>query len=241
MVFAVSPREWLRIFQAFEQTVRTGFGEFVLDSETRQLLRGGEEIHLSPKAFDLLCTLVAKRPNVVPKGDLFSHIWPDTFVVDGNLNVLVSEIRRAISEDAQSPQFIRTAHGVGYAFCGEATDLGSRGRGHEEPKTRCWLVWKNQTFVLSAGDNVIGRDPGCNVWLDHAGVSRRHARIRIADDMKRAVLDDLESTNGTFVGRKQVTTQTTLADGDVIKLGSVKLTFRSWSDEPSRTKRIRRK
>ena len=82
-----------------------------------------------------------------------------------------------------SPQFIRTAHGVGYAFCGEATDLGSRGRGHAEPTTRCWLVWENRTFVLSAGDNVIGRDPGCHVWLDHAGVSRRHARIRIPDDM----------------------------------------------------------
>jgi DNA-binding winged helix-turn-helix (wHTH) protein len=221
--------------------MRTGFGEFVLDSEVRQLLRGGEEIHLSPKAFDLLCTLVARRPNVIPKADLFNQIWPDTFVVDGNLNVLVSEIRRAISEDAHSPQFIRTAHGVGYAFCGEAIDLGSRGRGHEEPTTRCWLVWESRTFVLSAGDNVIGRDPGCQVWLDHAGVSRRHARIRITDDMTRAVLDDLASTNGTFVGRKPVTAQSALADGDVIKLGSVRLTFRSWSDEPSRTKRIRRR
>ena len=220
--------------------MRTGFGQFVLDSETRQLLRGGEEIHLSPKAFDLLCTLVARRPNVVSKDDLFGQIWPDTFVVDGNLNVLVSEIRRAISDDAQSPEFIRTAHGVGYAFCGGATNLSSPGRGHEEPKARCWLVWNNRTFVLSAGDNVIGRDPGCTVWLDHSGVSRRHARIRIADDMIRAVLDDLKSTNGTFVGRRQVTTQTALADGDVIKLGSVKLTFRAWSDEPSRTKRIRR-
>ena len=203
-------------------------------------MRGGEEIHLSPKAFDLLCTLVAKRPNVVSKTDLFTQIWPDTFVVDGNLNVLVSEIRRAISEEAQSPQFIRTAHGVGYAFCGEATDLSARSRGREEPRTRCWLVWKERTFVLSAGDNVIGRDPGCAVWLDHAGVSRRHARIRIATDMTGAVLDDLESTNGTFVGRKQVTSQTTLTDEDVIKLGPVKLTFRAWSDEPSRTKRIRR-
>jgi DNA-binding winged helix-turn-helix (wHTH) protein len=222
-------------------SVRTGFGQFVLDSETRQLLRDGEEIHLSPKAFDLLCTLVAKRPNVVSKANLFAQIWPDTFVVDGNLNVLVSEIRRAVSDAAQSPELIRTAFGVGYAFCGEATDLSARSRGREEPKTRCWLVWKDRTFVLSAGDNVIGRDPGCAVWLDHAGVSRRHARIRIADDMTGAVLDDLESTNGTLVGRKEVTSPTTLADGDVIKLGPVKLTFRSWSDAPSRTKRIRSK
>ena len=61
------------------------------------------ELHLSPKAFDLLCTLVARRPNVVPKSDLFGQIWPNTFVVDGNLNVLISEIRRAIAERSQIP------------------------------------------------------------------------------------------------------------------------------------------
>jgi DNA-binding winged helix-turn-helix (wHTH) protein len=239
MVCTGSPRESLRIFQSL-LAVRAGFGHFVLDSETRQLLRGGEEIHLSPKAFDLLCTLVAKRPNVVSKADLFGHIWPNTFVVDGNLNVLVSEIRRALDEDPQTPQFIRTAHGIGYAFCAETTDLTSAGRAHPQPNTRCWLVWRDRTLRLASGDNVIGRDPSCDVWLDHSGVSRRHARIRIADETKPAVLEDLKSTNGTFVGRKPVTEPTELADEDVIKLGPLKLTFRSWSDEPSRTKRIRR-
>ena len=60
----------------------TRFGPFVLDSETRQLTRDEEEIHLSPKAFAVLCALVARRPNVVPKADLFGQIWPDVFVVD---------------------------------------------------------------------------------------------------------------------------------------------------------------
>jgi len=221
--------------------VRTAFGAFILDSETRQLLRGGKEIHLSPKAFDLLCTLVKRRPNVVTKDALFSQIWPDTFVVEGNLNVLVSEIRRAIADNGQSAQLIRTAHGVGYAFCVEATDLDTGARRHDDAKPRCWLVWKDRTFILAAGDNVIGRDPDCAVWLDHAGVSRRHARIRISDDMARAVLADLKSTNGTFVDGKQVMAETPLADADVIKVGPVKLTFRAWSDEPARTRRLKSK
>src|SRR5262245_30742694 len=95
----------------------------MLDSEMRQLSASETEVHLSPKAFDLLCTLVTSRPNVVSKGQLFSQIWPNTFVVDANLNVLVGEIRRAIGDDARTPTFVKTVHGIGYAFCGTATDL----------------------------------------------------------------------------------------------------------------------
>jgi DNA-binding winged helix-turn-helix (wHTH) protein len=218
--------------------VRTHFGAFVLDSETRQLTRGGDEIHLSPKAFAVLCALVAKRPNVVPKADIFSQIWPDVFVVDGNLNVLVGEIRRALDDDPQDPQFIRTVHGVGYAFCGRVTEP-DRPVSSEGGPVRFWLAWGSRTFALAKGDNVIGRDPRCDVWLDHSGVSRRHAEIRVASGRERPVLTDLESTNGTFVKGKKIESPTQLADGDVIKIGSVSVKFREWTDGASRTKRIR--
>lgn len=220
--------------------MRARFGRFILDSETRQLLHDGSEIHLSPKAFDLLYVLMSRRPNVVPKGDLISQVWPDTFVGDANLNVLVGEIRRALDDDRQTPRFIRTVHRVGYAFCGDAVDLtGSPlATDADRDKPRYWLVWRDRTFMLSRGDNIIGRDPECQIWLDHSGVSRRHARIRVAVT-EGAVLDDLESTNGTFLRGTRVLTQTALTDGDVIKVGSVKLTFRSWSEKQSRTKRIR--
>jgi DNA-binding winged helix-turn-helix (wHTH) protein len=219
--------------------VRTFFAEFVLDSETRQLTRHGQDIHLSPKAFAVLSVLLAKRPRVVPKADLFGEIWPDVFVVDANLNVAVGEIRRAIDDDPQSPVFIRTVHGVGYAFCGRATDSDRPAPDEGASTMRFWLAWKNHTFVLAEGDNIIGRDPRCEVWVDHSGVSRRHARIRIERGTDRPLLTDLESTNGTFVGGKRVADVTPLADGDVIKVGSVTLKFREWTERASRTKRIR--
>jgi len=224
------------------------FAHFDLDSDTRQLLRDGEDVHLSPKAFAVLSVLLAKRPNVVAKADLFGEIWPDVFVVDANLNVLVGEIRRALDDDAQSPRFIRTVHGVGYAFCGQAIEAGRRSRsvGLQPDRfveggtaVRFWLAWKNQTFSLEEGDNVIGRDPRCEVWVDHSGVSRRHARIRIEGGESRPVLTDLESTNGTFVAGKRITEATPLTDGDAIKVGSVTLKFREWTEQASRTKRIR--
>ena len=66
--------------------MRSRFGPFVLDPETRQLLRGDAVLHLSPKAFDLLGVLVEHRPKVLDKNDLQARLWPDTYVVEGNLN-----------------------------------------------------------------------------------------------------------------------------------------------------------
>ena len=215
----------------------TRFGPFALDSETRQLTRDEEEIHLSPKAFAVLCALVAKRPNVVPKADLFGQIWPDVFVVDGNLNVLVGEIRRALDDDPQEPRFIRTVHGVGYAFCGRVTEPDRPAPADSGP-VRFWLAWGSRTFALSEGDNVIGRDPRCDIWLDHSGVSRRHARIRICE-WTGAPPDGSRQHERDVRQGKKIEGQTPLADGDVIKLGSVSVKFREWTDGASRTKRIR--
>jgi len=218
--------------------VKVRFGEFLVDSETRQLTRGGEAIHLSPKAFAVLCALLEKRPGVVPKADLLGQIWPDVFVVEANLNVLVAEIRRALGDDAQAPRFIRTVHGVGYAFCGTASEVGGTARPEQRP-ARFWLSWRNQTFALGEGDTIIGRDPRSDVWLDHAGVSRRHAQIRVAPDADRPMLSDLGSTNGTFVRGRRVEAPAPLEDGDLIKIGSITVKFREWTDGQARTKRIR--
>jgi DNA-binding winged helix-turn-helix (wHTH) protein len=215
--------------------MRIRFLHFIVDSDTRQLLRDGTEIHLSTKAFDLLCVLLARRPNVVGKEELLRQIWPKSYVVEANLNVLVGEVRRAVGDTAQTPQFIRTVHGVGYAFCGSATDIES------VAATRRCLIGSNRTFVLSEGDNIIGRDPSCSIWLDDPDVSRRHARIRIDSAHGSAVLSDLDSTNGTLLGRSPVKSETPLTDGDVIRIGPVELKFRDGSDMAQETRRIRRK
>jgi DNA-binding winged helix-turn-helix (wHTH) protein len=220
--------------------VKARFAQFTIDSDTRQLLRAGAEIHLSPKAFDLLCALIQGRPKVIEKADLHARIWPNTFVVDGNLNVLMGEIRRAIGDSPQHAEFIRTVHGIGYAFCGTAVDVQNAPAAVET--LVCWVAWENKTCSLSEGDNVIGRDPRCSVWLDAPGVSRRHASIRIDSANRRVALEDLGSTNGTFLRRSRVREEVALADGDEIKVGTVDLTIRLWTtDKAPETKRIRKR
>ncbi len=56
--------------------MRVRFQQFILDSDARQLLEDGKELHLSTKAFDLLCLLLGGRPNVVAKDDLLRKVWP---------------------------------------------------------------------------------------------------------------------------------------------------------------------
>ena len=219
--------------------MRARFAQFAIDSETRQLLSQGREIHLSPKAFELLCALIEMRPKVAEKADLRARIWPNTYVVDANLNILIGEIRRALGDDVQDSRFIRTVHGVGYAFCGTAADDP---RPRTEGQARfCWVVWNGRAYPLAEGDNIVGRDPQSDIWLDADGVSRRHAIIRVDSSNRRVRLEDMGSTNGTFVGRSAVETEVSLNDGDLIQVGTVDLTVRLWAtDKLPETKKMGR-
>src|SRR5690348_5285226 len=98
------------------------FGRFVLDYDTRQLLAEGDEIHLSPKAFELLALLLVNRPRAVSKTELQERLWPSTFVEETNLAGLVAEIRRALHDSATRPVLLRTVYRFGYRFVGEVVE-----------------------------------------------------------------------------------------------------------------------
>jgi len=202
--------------------VRFGFGPFTLDIDARQLTRGGREIHLAPKALDLLAALVLERPNVLSKASLQERIWPATFVAEANLSNLIAEVREALGDAARKPVYIRTAHGRGYAFCGDAEVTAPREPSPERPS--CWLEWDGRRLPLSIGAHIIGRAPGVDVRLDQSTVSRRHARLVVMPD--KALLEAFASKNGTFRGPERVSAPIQLADGDAIRVGSVLMTFR---------------
>lgn len=219
------------------------FADFTLDSGTRQVRRAGREVHLSPKAFDLLVLLLAHRPGVVDKETLRDRLWPGTNVVDANLNNLASEIRSALGDDPQEPRFLRTVHRVGYAFCGEASEGRPKSQVPAAKEGRVFLVWGERRIMVHDTAQTIGRDPECAIWIDAPGVSRRHASIRTASDggATAAVIEDLDSTNGTFVDGKRIRQAAPLADGQSIRVGDATLTFRAWSETGAATKRIRHK
>src|SRR3954463_13648231 len=78
--------------------MRVSFAEYVVDLGTRQALRGAQEIFLSPKAFQLLELMIARRPDAVSKEELHRVLWPETFVAETNLANLVNELRVAFGD-----------------------------------------------------------------------------------------------------------------------------------------------
>lgn len=200
------------------------FGEFTLDTDTRQVLGADGELHLSPKAYELLKILVESRPRALSKNELYERLWPATYVSEVNLASLIAEIREAFGDDAKKPRFIRTAHRFGYAFCGTTSEV-PRAEAAETPF--CWLLIGGRRMPLRPGENILGREPEDGINLDSPTVSRRHARISISGT--EALIEDLGSKNGTFVGGEPVSTDVQLKDGDEIRIGSVVCRFRMTS------------
>jgi DNA-binding winged helix-turn-helix (wHTH) protein len=199
------------------------FGPFSLDGDARLLGRGSQPVHLSPKAFDLLALLVARRPAAVSKADIHRCLWPRTFVADVNLAVLIAEIRSALGDDARHPQYVRTVQRFGYAFVTPVTG-DAQALPPISSAEMCWLTWGSERAPLSHGDNLLGRDPAAEVRIDAPGVSRRHAIIRITQG--EVTLHDLSSKNGTYVDDVRITSPMPLIDGTELRLGPIRVSFR---------------
>ncbi|GGJ42005.1 FHA domain-containing protein [Streptomyces brasiliensis] len=87
-------------------------------------------------------------------------------------------------------------------------------------------------FDIPDGYCEIGKLPSSRVRLDEDGVSRRHASLTRAGN--RIVVDDLGSTNGTYVNGRRLHSALTLHDGDRLRIGVVELRV-SWPQGPRRT------
>jgi DNA-binding winged helix-turn-helix (wHTH) protein len=198
------------------------FGRFELDTDRRLLLAGDQEIHVSKKAYELLRVLLERAPKAVSKQDLHDLIWPDTFVSDTTLPGVIAELRNALSDDAREPQFIRTVHGFGYAFATKPRFSSAAASGATKRGAR--LLVRGREMFLSAGENIIGRDPDAAIYVDDLSVSRKHARVDVGDNT--AVLADLGSKNGTLRNGAAVTEPVALRDRDVITVGNVTIVFR---------------
>jgi DNA-binding winged helix-turn-helix (wHTH) protein len=194
--------------------MRLKFGDCVLDLGARQLERGNDVVPLEPKMYELLEALIKRRPAVVTNNELDELLWPNVYVARTSLTRLVSELRAVLDDSPRDSRIIRTAYKVGYAFCADVIVLPTV---RSSPAT-IEVLWMKQSFPLTDGEHIAGRDAECSLVIDGTTVSRHHARITVADEA--ATIEDLDSTNGTYVNGARITAPTRLAHGDELSLGS---------------------
>jgi DNA-binding winged helix-turn-helix (wHTH) protein len=102
-----------------------------IDLRDERVWRGGQALPLTPKAFAVLCHLVAQPGQLVTKAALLEAVWPDTAVGDAVLTVAIRELRRALADDPRAPRFIQTVHRRGYRFLATVRSSPPAGVGSE--------------------------------------------------------------------------------------------------------------
>lgn len=135
------------------------FGAFTLVPSERLLLKDGEAVQMTGKAFDLLVALVRNAGRLVTKDQLLAEVWPGLVVEEVNLSVNMSAVRKALAVDPRGAEWIETVPRQGYrlnapiAIADVATvDLATlRGlppfRGEAEPPSRGRKPWHSRATV----------------------------------------------------------------------------------------------
>jgi DNA-binding winged helix-turn-helix (wHTH) protein len=202
------------------ETIRLKFGDCLLDLRARRLERANKAVALEPKMYELLEVLIKRRPAVVTNSELDELLWPNVFVARTSLTRLVSELRAVLGDTPRDSRVIRTVYKVGYAFCADVTGLPAV---QSSPAT-IEVLWMKQSLPLTDGEHIAGRDAECSLVIDGTTVSRRHARITVAHGA--VTIEDLDSTNGTYVNATRISVPTPLVSGDEFALGSEVLRVR---------------
>ena len=215
------------------------FGPFHYDAVSHGLLRDGEEIPLTHKSRELLILFLHNPGRLLTREEITEKVWPDVAVTDDALRFQVGELRKAFGSKGE--KFIRTIRSEGYRWEAPvklAADRPVRPAESDDsprPEPRFRLVLESREVQLLEGENVIGRDPDAALWVDHASVSRRHARVLVAGG--KATLEDLESKNGTLLNGKKIGKRMALADGDEVRIGPETMIFRQLSPATTHTEK----
>jgi DNA-binding winged helix-turn-helix (wHTH) protein len=92
------------------------FGSFRLDTANHCLWRDAERVSITPKAYDVLCYLVENSGRLVKPDEMLEAIWADTYVNPEVLRKYILEIRKALGDKTDDPQFVETVPKRGYRF-----------------------------------------------------------------------------------------------------------------------------
>ena len=97
-------------------TTNLRFGPFTIDGRAGCLRRGGDDVHITPKALLVLEHLARAAGALVTREALFATCWPGQSVTDDALTRCIREVRAVLHDDSRKPQYLLTVHRRGYRF-----------------------------------------------------------------------------------------------------------------------------
>ena len=87
----------------------------------RLLTKAGREVRVGSRALDILISLLEHPGRLVTRRELMERVWPDTVVVEANLNVNIAALRRALGDGQDGNRYLVTIPGRGYGFVASVT------------------------------------------------------------------------------------------------------------------------
>ncbi len=94
---------------------RGGNNGLIVDYAHRLVRSGGQEVHLTPTEYDLLCELTRNAGRVLTHRDLLQRVWgPDYSGENTYLRTFIRHLRRKLEPDPTQPRFLLNELGVGY-------------------------------------------------------------------------------------------------------------------------------
>ena len=201
----------------FEPNASFLVGDELVEPDLNRIRRGRDSVHVETKIMDVLVFLAGRGSRLVSRRELVDGVWGTEFICDNTLTHAISELRSALGDDARHPRYLETIHRRGYRLMAAVTSLEGRAPNSPGLPSPFRILHGVRSIQLRVGPNLLGRAPEATVRIDSVWVSRRHARIVV--DGTAAILEDLDSRNGTFVNGRLVTDPVRLADGDTLHLG----------------------
>lgn len=92
-------------------------GDLEIKAKSRTVTRGGEDISLTPKEFDILYFLAQNKGEVYTKEQIYQAVWDEDYLLaDSNIMAFIRKLRKKIEHHPDEPEFILTIWGIGYKF-----------------------------------------------------------------------------------------------------------------------------
>lgn len=182
------------------------FGPYRLDASERQLWRGTEAVHLTPKELDTLSALVRGAGRLMSKEELLKEIWPDTFVGEATLAQNVFTLRRALGEAEGGKSYIETVPRRGYRFASPVREVREGGESEDATPARASVGAEGRDSSGLAFDSA-GHFELESVAPQSPAVGRNGAGATTGASDTR---EEFESSNSSEVDAREATLSTAL-------------------------------